>query len=120
MPYHDRERPFVNYWFASSDGQHVPRFNRCLREENQDRLEEEEGACIMYTHFACGFAENGKVQPRFQELMEQLSKKNGWFVPVRTLLDHLLAQRGPHQLTNAQRRRLECKWLLEKFFSGTS
>jgi hypothetical protein len=120
MPYHDPQRPFVNYWFASSGGQQVLQFNRCLREENQDRLEEEGGACIMYTHFACGFAENGKLQPHFRKLTERLSQKNGWFVPVRTLLDHLLALRGPHQITPSQRQRLECKWLLEKVFSGTS
>jgi hypothetical protein len=119
MPYHDPQRPYVNYWFASSNGQRLPQFNRCLREENQDRLEAEGGACIVYTHLACGFAENGKPQPRFRELAERLSKKNGWFVPVRTLLDHLLAVQGHHDLTPSERRRLECKWLWEKLFSGT-
>ena len=29
MPYHDPERPFVNRWFASSEGADVAAFNRC-------------------------------------------------------------------------------------------
>ncbi|MBN2579218.1 MAG: hypothetical protein JXB10_09525 [Pirellulales bacterium] len=119
MPYHDPQRPYVNYWFASANGKNVREFNRCLREKDQDRLEEEGGACIMYTHFASGFSENGKLEPRFRTLMERLSKKNGWFVPVATLLDHLLAAGGPHVITDAQRHRLERKWLLEKIFIGT-
>ena len=39
MPYHDPNRPLVNYWFASSNGRDVETFNRCLSEANQDRLE---------------------------------------------------------------------------------
>jgi len=120
MPYHDPLRPYVNYWFASSDGHQVGAFNRCLSESNQDRLEEEGGACVMYTHFAKGFSEGGKLEPRFRTLMERLSRKNGWFVPVAPLLNHLLAVGGPHVITSAQRQRLERKWLFEKIFSGTT
>jgi hypothetical protein len=48
------------------------------------------------------------------------TRKNGWFVPVATLLDHLLAVRGRHEISNAERRRLERKWLLEKLLVGTN
>ncbi|MCE5303102.1 MAG: hypothetical protein LLF97_08345 [Planctomycetaceae bacterium] len=120
MPYHDPQRPFVNYWFASSDGHDLPTFNECLSEENQDRLEEEGGACIMYTHFAKKFCEDGKLNPRFRELMLRLSKKNGWFVPTATLLDYLLKVNGHHAISNAERRGLEMKWLGEKIFTGTT
>jgi hypothetical protein len=119
MPYHDPKRPFVNYWFASSDGNHLPRFVRCLCEAAQDRLEAEGGACIMYTHFACGFTDNGRIEPRFKALMERLARKNGWFVPVGQLLDHLLTAGGPRVITDSQRRRLERKWILEKIFVGS-
>ncbi len=119
MPYHDPTRPWVNYWFASSDGNRVERFNKCVSEAAQDRLEEEGGACIMYTHFACGFADQGRVEPRFRSLMERLARKNGWFVPVASLLDHLLAVGGRHEISARQRRQLECKWLWEKVFTGT-
>jgi hypothetical protein len=118
MPYHDPLRPYVNYWFASSDGNRLPRFNECVAEAAQDRLEAEGGACIMYTHFACGFYQNGKLEPRFQQLMTRLSQKNGWFVPVATLLDYLLAANRQHQMTDRERRHLERKWLWNKVFLG--
>jgi len=119
QPYHDPRRPYVNNWFASSDGACCEKFNKCLTEESQDRLEEEGGACIMYTHFAAGFSDNGRLNPRFQSLVERLTKKNGWFVPVGTLLDYLRKINGPHDITDAERRHLECKWLWEKIFIGT-
>jgi len=86
MPYRDSSKPFVNYWFASSDGNNVKKFNKCISDINQDRLEKEGGACIMYTHFSDGFCKNGKLSEEFKIQMERLSKKNGWFVPVSTLL----------------------------------
>ncbi|NLO90875.1 MAG: hypothetical protein GX410_02620 [Elusimicrobia bacterium] len=39
MPYHDPSRPYVNYWFASSEGPTVTQYNECLSEENMDSLE---------------------------------------------------------------------------------
>jgi hypothetical protein len=59
MPYHDPLMPFVNYWFASSDGRNADAFNHCLSEPRQDRLEAAGSACIMYTHFSSGFNEGG-------------------------------------------------------------
>ena len=118
MPYHDPARPYVNYWFASSEGANCRTFNQTISEENQDLLEEEGGACIMYTHFAAGFAEDGRLDPRFQQLVERLTRKNGWFVPVADLLDHILATRGHHELTPSERMRLERRWLLHKIRTG--
>ena len=120
MPYHDTKRPYVNHWFASSNGNNVRSFNKCISEKNQDRLEREGGACIMYTHFANGFADGKQLDPTFTKLIKRLSEKNGWFVPVKKLLDHLLKVNGRHEITDVQRRRLERKWLLEKIFIGTN
>jgi len=120
MPYFDPFRPFVNFWFASSEGAQITAFNCMLDEANQDRLEAEGGACIMYTHLACGFYRDGRIDPRFSALMERLAGRNGWFVPVATLLDHILATRGPHRLTGAERRRLERRWLIGKLRTGPS
>ncbi len=120
MPYHDTNRPLVNYWFASSDGANVNTFNKCISEQNQDRLEKEGGACIMYTHFACGFYENGRINSRFKFLIERLSKKNGWFVPVSTLLDYILQVKSHHNITDKERKRIERKWLLYKIKVGTT
>lgn len=114
MPYHDPARPFVNYWFASSEGANVDSFNTTLSENNLDRLAYEGGACIMYTHFAYRFLENGKINGRFRKLMERLSKMNGWFVPVSTLLDYILLTRGHHVITPNERKALEGRWMWHK------
>jgi hypothetical protein len=118
MPYHDPDRPYVNAWFAASEGSDVVAFNGCLSEERQDRLEAEGGACIMYTHLASGFFRDGRLDPRFAELMTRLAAKNGWFVPVTTLLDYLAGLRGLTTITATQRRGLERRWLRSKFLTG--
>lgn len=122
MPYHDPERPYVNHWFAASEGPKIAAFNAMVSEANQDRLASEGGACIMYTHLACGFVENNKLNQRFKGLMERISKMNGWFVPVHTLLDHILSTRGPHIISTNERNRLERQWLMHKIINtrGTS
>jgi hypothetical protein len=117
MPYHDPARPYVNYWFASSDGPRLESFNKLLAEENQDRLEAEGGCCIVYTHLGVGFYEHGVLDARFKELMERLSKKNGWFVPVHVLLDFLMEENGRHEITKSERKRLERRWLIDKIRS---
>jgi len=114
MPYHDPSKPYVNYWFASSEGQTVDSFVSTICEANQDRLAEAGGACIMYTHFAVGFYRNNQLNRRFEQLIRRLARMNGWFVPVRTLLNFLLETKGPHELSPAERRRLEWRWLLHK------
>jgi len=120
MPYHDPERPYVNRWFASTDGANANSFVERLTEANQDRLEASGGCCIMYTHFGLGFFEHGALHPRFVELMKRLSRRNGWFVPVATLLDHIEATRGPVVLSAADRGRLERRWLWHKMRYGTA
>jgi hypothetical protein len=121
MPYYDDSKPLVNAWYASTEGSNAVRFLDALSEANQDRLEEEGGACIMYTHFGHGFVDDGgTLSPRFVQLMRRLSEKGGWFVPVSTLLDYLRAQRGVTELPAQHRRLLEIRWLWEKLFRGTS
>jgi hypothetical protein len=114
MPYHDPERPYVKYWFAASEGPAASQFNSLLSEEKQDDLARAGGACIMYTHLACGFLNSGRLNDRFALLMKRLSKMNGWFVPVHTLLDYILSRRGHHEITREERRNLERKWLWHK------
>ena len=84
-------------------------------------LSEEEGsACIMYTHFGHGFASGGRLHPEFRRLMERLAAKNGWFVPVSTLLDYLRSVRGLHVLKDSERNAMERAWLATKLVYGTS
>ena len=117
MPYFDEERPFVNNWFASSEGADCHAFCETISERSQDRLEAEGGACIIYTHFgAADFYEDGHLNSDFRRLMERLSRRDGWFVPVSTLLDHIQEERGRHVISASERRRLERKWLIHRVF----
>lgn len=118
MPYHDNRRPFVNYWFAASEGPNVDAFVETVDEEAQDRLEAEGGACIMYAHLASRFYQDGSIDSRFRQLMERLSRKDGWFVPVSTLLDYILKVRGPISIGREYRSTLEWKWLCHKATVG--
>jgi hypothetical protein len=122
MPYHDPDRPYVNHWFAASEGPRVESFNAMMSEDKQEKLAREGGACIMYTHFASGFLENGRINKHFKVLMERMSRMNGWFVPVHTLLDFILQARGIHSITQAERNDLQRRWLWQKVFHtrGTS
>jgi len=118
MPYHNENTPFVNYWFASSEGAIPNLFLKTISESNQDRLEAEGGACIMYTHFGAGFYKNKHINSRFTTLMKRLSKKNGWFIPVTTLLDYILKERGHISISKSQLYRMELKWIWYKIKTG--
>jgi hypothetical protein len=120
MPYYDPARPFVNSWFASADGSDAQAFAERLHERNQDRLEEQGGACIMYTHTGKGFRHGGGLDPEFVRLIERISRKDGWFVPVSTLLGYLAAARGPHVISDAERESLEKTWLWDRMRIGTA
>jgi hypothetical protein len=120
MPYSDPDRPYVNYWYSSTEGNLPSDFCRALSDKNQDRLERENGGCIMYTHFGHGFVQDGRLDPDFRRTMERLARRKGWFVPVSAQLDYLSATKGPTTLTDSMRRQLETRWLFEKIFRGTS
>ena len=114
MPYHDEQRPFVNMWFSSSDASDCPIFCDLLSEANQDRLEEEHGICIAYTHFACGFVNNGVVHPRVEYLLRRLARKDGWFVPVSSLLDFLRQQHQAVSIPRTELESMEREWLFDR------
>jgi hypothetical protein len=114
MPYRDPVRPFVKYWFSSCYGPDAPSFCQTISEANQDQLETEAGVCIMYTHFACGFVKEGKVQPRAGQLLRRLAQRQGWFVPVSTLLDFLRNERGDATITPAEFSSMEAQWARDR------
>ncbi len=121
MPYHDPARPYVNYWFASSDGANVRSFCDLISEANQELLEKAGGACIVYTHFVNGFLMNGELDPEFVRLIKALSSRDGWFVPASTMLGHLRSQAGWSKDIDPKRlQQLEWKWLLGKLAHGSS
>lgn len=119
MPYHDPRRPHVNFWFSSSEAPEYPQFASLLRDENIDRLVAAGGACIVYTHLACGFARSGGVEPGFARIVERLASLPGWYVPASTLLDHLRSRPGWQATPDrSSLARLQRRWLAGKLRRG--
>jgi hypothetical protein len=111
MPWHDPRKPYVNYWFSSSDGSDGDKLTRLLSDENLARLRDRGGACIVYTHFAYKFFEGNQLAPAFVERMRRLAAMDGWFVPVSTLLDHLRTQPGwRREVRTLDLERLQLRW----------
>jgi glycosyltransferase involved in cell wall biosynthesis len=117
LPYHDPAKPFVKYWFSSCDGSDVDSFCELLAEANQDKLEREGGVCLVYTHFACGFVKDGVVNSRAERLLRALASRDGWFVPVSQILDHLRTQRQTEHIPNAELITMEGRWAYDTLCS---
>lgn len=95
FPYHLPDKPLVNYWFPTANGNNRDQFSILLSRENLDRLEREGGVCLVYAHLGAGsFNQGDGVDPRFEERIRDLASRNGWFVPASELLDYLAAQPG--------------------------
>lgn len=95
MPYRLADKPYVNYWFPTADGDNLDRFEFLLRKENLDRLEREGGVCLVYTHMGAGsFNEGSAANPRFESRLKDLASRNGWFAPASEILDYLMVQPG--------------------------
>jgi hypothetical protein len=122
MPYHDPAKPYVNFWFASTEGPTLRSFLRHFKVRNIDQLVAEGGLCIAYVHFANGFAPNGRVDAEFRKRLEYIASKDGWFAPVSEVLDFLRNDASPaKRIISATRlRQLELYWLLSKLTKGTT
>lgn len=115
FPYRTAGTPGVRAWFPSCDADNVEEFVYLLRQESQEELEESGGICILSTHFGKGFVRNGRVRDDARAVMEALSRRDGWFVPVTCLLDHLAETRGVQLLKGKQLFGLEAKWFLRAY-----
>jgi hypothetical protein len=96
MPFHDRNRPYVNYWFLGSDGSDCMAFCKLLEKENIDKLQEERGICVVYTHFAKGFTRRAEgtysLDPNFSAVINDLAgRQDGWYPTTSELLDRILS-----------------------------
>ena len=111
MPYRDPKRPGVNWWFSAADANTCRDFNRLLQLRNQERLERRGAVAIVATHFGKGYVRNGAVDRETERLLRAMSRRNGWFVPVGTLLDHLRARGQAGDLPAAEWRRMQWRWL---------
>ncbi|MDB4916795.1 MAG: uncharacterized protein JWM95_4439 [Gemmatimonadetes bacterium] len=120
MPYRDPDRPYVNLWYSAAEASNLTSFLERVTDESMDQLEEEGGASIIYTHFGHQYFDSGSLDPRFKKLMTRLSKKNGWFVPVKTLLGFLEAHGNGKTISAADRDSMARRWLWTKLRYGTS
>ena len=97
MPYHDPEKPHVNFWFSFSNGSSLQAFRNLTIPKNVNKLTKERGACIVYAHFGTEYlrTQDGGtyvLDEQFKRQLESIStQKDGWFVPASVLLDRLLA-----------------------------
>jgi hypothetical protein len=110
MPYHDPARPLVPMWFSASDAEGGPEFIELMRPEQQQRLEDEEGFCILATHLGKGYVQDGRVHPLVRERLESLARRPGWFPTVSELLDWLRERRKSRELPEREWRRMQWRW----------
>ena len=113
MPYKEKAKEkFTNFWFSSTDTPDVDKFNQLVTPVSIDKLEAEQGVCILYTHFASGFCVNGKINNQFKSTLQYLAKKNALFIPVSPLLDLLRNNRGPDKdyISKIQKLKLDFRF----------
>ncbi len=120
MPYFDPAKPFVNAWFASSEGGSLGRFLRTYSYENIERLVSGGGLSMACVHFGSNFVRDGEVDPEFRRRLEFLGRHNGWFVPASTILEFLRRGRQRKELAVSAPRlgQLEAAWLAGKVAQG--
>ena len=117
--YRDPATEFVKYWFSASHAPNVKAFNTLIQPARQQSLMRDGGVCIVATHTAAGFVQNGEVNQDTRRLLESLAEKDGWFVPVSTLLDYLRLQGLGAPIPLRERYIMELRWLYYAIRRGT-
>jgi len=120
MPCHVSKKPYVNYWFSTTDAPSVDQFSTCLTPNNIDRLVAEGGICIISTHLGKRFTANGNVDRRIVDSLEYLAKYNGWFVPVSDILDFMLAQHNNSRKDCSNQFGIELRHMVERMTNKMS
>lgn len=116
--YRDPATECVNFWFSASHAPDPEAFNALLQPARQEKLAREGGVCIVATHAGSGFVKNGEVNPETRRLLELFAARDGWFVPVSTLLDYLRLQGFGRPIPFGERRALEFRWLFHAIRRG--
>ena len=118
MPYWDPARPLVPFWFSSTDLRDCRYFTKKVNEESLDRLCNEGGCCIGYTHFGTpGFIDaRGKPSKEFLRSLSYLKQRDIWIAPVSEVLDHLLNTRNYYdcELTKKKALLLSLRWAFDR------
>jgi hypothetical protein len=113
LPYRDPARPLAPWWFSCTDAEDADEFADLLRPENQQRLEDEGGICIVASHLGKRFCDGQRIHPLFEQRIRLLARRPGWFTPVGPLLDWLRAQRQDELLPKREWRRMQWHWVAD-------
>ena len=89
MPYRVHGWQYLNHHFSTFDAPDAQSFEKLINCDKINRLKDENGVCIVSTHLGNDFYKNGKVNPGFEKNIRYISKLDGWFAPVSTILDFL-------------------------------
>ncbi|MBL0686546.1 MAG: hypothetical protein JJV94_01795 [Sulfurospirillum sp.] len=117
MPYIENSKSkYSNFWFSSTDALDITNFNTMVSPNNIDKLIDENGISIIYTHFASGFVKDGQLDKEFKKNIEYLSSKNGLFIPISKLLDFLLEKKYYKNLTisNFEKFKLDFRFFYQR------
>jgi hypothetical protein len=115
MPFIEKNKKYSNYWFSASDGHTIDEFSTLITIKNIDELIKENGLCIVYTHFACGFVgQNGDINKTFRENIDYLSSQKGWFAPASEILDYLLEKQKKNTVGFFYINLLDLNWLCDR------
>ena len=118
---HKRKRTkFVKNWFISSEAPDCQSFINLFTDANIQKLEDQNGLCIVYTHFGNNFVEDGKLNEEFKTIVDKIASKNGWFVPASDILIYLDKKIGISNLSYYEEFLMCAKWLAWKMLRGTS
>lgn len=114
MPFKDNRKEYANYWFSTADAPGVAEFEKNVTKEKIDQLEKEGGVCILSTHLGKRFCQNEEINSYFQEMIEYIVDKPGWFVPVGEILDFLLQEKNDDCPINTLNiMKLEWRYLID-------
>ena len=116
-PYRTRNTPYVNYWFTTSDAPDAAAFRNLVTREAVDVLAESRGYCILSTHLGKGFVKNGQVDGTVADVLRYMAGLGGWFVPASELLDHLMEQHPPTELSPWRQFSLESAHVIDRLRS---
>lgn len=118
--YRDPATPYVNAWFDSG---HAPRLLSLLERlhpSNLERLEQDGGLCVLYTHFGVDSLDrHGRPDPRLVRALRRLRELDGWFAPVSEVLDHVVHERGMVELDRRSGARHQNRWILDRLRAGS-
>jgi hypothetical protein len=119
-PYKLASTPYVNYWFNTADAPDASAFKRLVTPAAIDGLRDKEGICILSTHLGKGFARNGKVDAKVEDVFRYIAAQPGWFVPVSEVLEYMLSRTANHVLTATGRWKLEGRHVVDRLLARLS